>query len=106
MVTAASLGDVVEQHRAIYDAPRVYLVHDHGRQRMIFLEPVLLDIGEQPDRADRMFVDGIMMIHVELHLRDDAAEIRHEAAEKPRLRSEERSGGKGGGSTCRARGGR
>ena len=85
MVAAAPLGDVVEQHRDIEHAPRVDLVEDRGRQRMIVGEPSLLDVGEQSDRADRMFVDGIMMIHVELHLRDDAAEIGHEAAEHPRL---------------------
>src|SRR3546814_15774868 len=32
-----------------------------------------------------LLVDRIMMIHVELHLRDDAAEIGNEAAEHPRL---------------------
>jgi hypothetical protein len=32
-------------------------------------------------RADRMLVDGVMVVHVELHLRDDAAEIGNEAAE-------------------------
>ena len=41
--------------------------------------------GEQADGADRMFVDGVVMIHVELHLRDYAAEIGDEAAEHPRL---------------------
>ena len=39
----------------------------------------------QPDGADRVFVDRIMMVHVELHLRDDTAEIGHETAEHARF---------------------
>ena len=34
-----------------------------------------------------MLVDGVVVVHVELHLRDDAAEIGHEAAEHARPRS-------------------
>ena len=48
---------------------------------MILLELAALDRREQADRPDRMLVDRIMMVHVELHLRDDAAEVGNEAAE-------------------------
>ncbi len=44
-----------------------------------------LDLGQQADRADRMFVDRIMVIHVELHLRDDPPEVGNEPPEHPRL---------------------
>ncbi len=40
-----------------------------------------LDLGEHADAAQQMLVDRVVMIHVELHHRDDAAEIRNEAAE-------------------------
>ena len=52
---------------------------------MILGQLAALDLRQQSDRADRMFVDRIMVIHVELHLRDDLAEVGHEAAEHPGL---------------------
>ena len=45
------------------------------------LQLAFLDPGEQADRPDRMLVDRVMMVHVELHLGDDPAEIGNEAAE-------------------------
>ena len=39
------------------------------------------EVGESADRAQQMLVDRVVMIHVELHHRDDAAEIRNEAPE-------------------------
>ena len=82
MVAAAPLGDVVQQHGDVEHAARCdLLVEDRGRERMIVLELAALDRGEQADGADRMLVDRIMMVHVELHLRDDAAEVGNEAAE-------------------------
>ena len=48
---------------------------------MVVLQLAALDRREQADRADRMLVDRIMVVHVELHLRDDAAEVGNEAAE-------------------------
>ena len=58
---------------------------------------------QQPDRADGVLIDRIVMVHVELHLRDDAAEIGHEAAEHPRLvhPAQHRSGSRGEVSTSR-----
>ena len=81
MVAAAALGDVVQQHRDVEHAPRRDLLDDRGRQRMILLELAALDRRKQADRADRMLVDRIMVVHVELHLRDDPAEVGNEAAE-------------------------
>ena len=48
---------------------------------MVLGQFAALDGGEQADRPDRMLVDRIMVIHVELHLGDDAPEVRHEAPE-------------------------
>ncbi len=50
---------------------------------MILLQFAALDRREEADRADRMLVDRIMVVHVELHLRDHPAEIGNEAAEDP-----------------------
>ena len=83
MVAAAALGDVVQQHRDVKHAARGDLLDDRGRQRVVLLELAALDRREQADRADRMLVDRIMVVHVELHLRDDAAEVGNEPAEHP-----------------------
>ena len=52
---------------------------------MILGQLAAFDPRQQSDRADRMFIDGVVMVHIELHLRDDAAEIGHEAPEHARL---------------------
>src|SRR4051812_6117670 len=81
VIAAASPGDVVEQDRDVEDASRRDLPEDGARYGMILLELATLDLGEQAERADGMLVDRIVMIHVELHLGDDAAEVGDEAAE-------------------------
>ena len=52
---------------------------------MIVGQLATLDRRQQPDGADRMLVDGVVVVHVELHLGDDAAEVGDEAAEHARL---------------------
>ena len=81
VVAAAALGDVVQQHRDIERPARRDLPEQRGRQRMVVRQLAALDRREQADRPDRMLVDRIMVVHVELHLRDDPAEVGHEAAE-------------------------
>ena len=53
---------------------------------MVLRQLAVLD-PEDADRADRVLVDGVVVIHVVLRLRDDAAEVRHEAARARRPRS-------------------
>ena len=48
---------------------------------MVALLLATLDLGEKADGPQRMLVDGVMMIHIELHHRHDAAELVDEAAE-------------------------
>ena len=43
------------------------------------------DPRQQADRADGMFVHRIVVVHIELHLRDHTPEIQNEAAEHARL---------------------
>ncbi len=52
---------------------------------MIGGEQPALDLREQADGADRVFIDGVVMIHVELHLRVDPAKVRHEATKHARF---------------------
>ena len=56
-------------------------LNDAGGELVLVAQLALLDPRQQADRADGVLVDRIMVVHVELHLRDDAAEIGHEAAE-------------------------
>ena len=81
MIAAASLGDIVQQHRDIEGATRQQFAHQVACQRMVLRQFALFDPRQQADGADGMLVDRVMMIHVELHLRDNAAEVRHEPAE-------------------------
>ena len=52
---------------------------------MHLLAVAALDLGQHADAADQMLVDRVVMIHDELHHRDDLAEIRDEPAEQPGL---------------------
>ncbi len=81
VIAAAPLGDIVQQHRDIGDPAAADLVDQPGRARMIGGQLALLDLRQQADCADSVLVDRVMVVHVELHLRVDAAEIGHEAAE-------------------------
>ena len=86
MVAAAALGDVVQQRRDVERAAAGEL-GDRSRSRSGWSSrsSPLLDLREQADRADGVLVDRVVVVHVELHLRVDPAEIGHEAAEHARL---------------------
>ncbi len=81
MIALPPLGDVVEQHRDIEHAARADLPEQRGGERVVLGQFTALDRRQKPDRADGMLVDRVVMIHIELHLRDDAAEVGDEAAE-------------------------
>ena len=81
MILRAALGDVVQEHGdeqrgAILDAR-----HQLDGERMQVLVAALVDAGEHVDGAQQMLVHRIVVVHVELHQRDDLAEFRDEAAE-------------------------
>ena len=82
MVLDAALGDVVEEQRHVqHDAmARLNGAHQLVGER-IFGIVAALDLGEDAEAAQQVLVHRVVMIHVELHHRDDAAEIRHEAPE-------------------------
>src|SRR3546814_7121957 len=67
VIAAASLGDIVQQHRDILRAPRSDPVDQAGRAGMILLQLALLDSVQEPDGADRVLVDGVVMIRSEEH---------------------------------------
>ena len=45
----------------------------------------LLHLGQHADRADQMLIDGKVMVHIELHHRDDTAKWRNEPLQHTRL---------------------
>ena len=55
-------------------------VNELARERKV-AAVAALDLVEHADAAQEMLVDRIVMIHVELHHRHDAAERAHEFAE-------------------------
>ena len=85
VVTAAPLGDVMHQDRGEKHAPHRRLAQNRGHQRVILGQNAALDTGQQAYRADRMFIDSVVVVHVELHLCHDAPEIGHKATEYRRL---------------------
>ncbi|MEY9281357.1 hypothetical protein ABIA03_002549 [Bradyrhizobium yuanmingense] len=56
------------------------LAEQVARQRELLDAPAL-DVLQEADAADQVLVDGVVMIHVELHHRDDLAEGADEMAE-------------------------
>ena len=85
VIAAAALGDIVQQGRDIGRAARTDLVDQPRGARVVVGQFALLDLVEQADRADGVLVHRIMVVHVELHLRVDLAEIGHELPEHARL---------------------
>ena len=54
---------------------------DLAGQRMVVDEPPGADRREHADGAEQVLVHRIVVVHVELHHRDDLAEVGDEAAE-------------------------
>ena len=81
VVAASAFGDVVKEYGHEQRAARPDLLEQGRRQRVILGQFAPLDRRQQADRADRMLVDRIVMVHVELHLPDHPAEIGDEPAE-------------------------
>jgi hypothetical protein len=82
MVLDAALRDVVQEERDIEEVPvpRLDGPHQLDGEFGVVGAPGL-DIGKRADAAQKMLVHGVVVVHVELHHRDDAAEGRHELAE-------------------------
>ena len=82
MVLDATLGDVVQEQR---DVEQLAVLRLNRVNQLIGEHKVaavaLLDLVEDADAAQQMFVHRIVMVHVELHHRHDAAERAHEFAE-------------------------
>ena len=82
MILDPALGDVVQEQRDVEQLamPRLNCSHQLVGELGV-LGAAGIDVGEHADAAQQMLVHRIVVIHVELHHRDDAAEGAHEAAE-------------------------
>ncbi len=82
MVLDPSLGDVMQEQRHVQQRAvlGLYRAHQLGGERRIF-GAAGLDLGQNADAAQEMLVDRIVVIHVELHHRHNAAEGANELAE-------------------------
>ena len=85
VILLAALGDVMAKQGEIECRALLDRGDDGACQRMLLDEAMRVQIGKMADNAQQMFIDREVMIHVELHQRDDAAEIRDEAAEHASL---------------------
>ena len=81
MIFLTALGDVMQEHRDIKQPPALDGRKDGGSKRMIVGKPPSFDGCEMAHRPDQMLIDRIVMVHVELHHRDNASKRRNEAAE-------------------------
>ena len=82
MVLDPALGDVVQEQRDIEHGAMLRLdgAHQFVGER-VFGIVAALDLGQHADAAHQVLVHRVVVVHVELHHRDDAAEVGHEAAE-------------------------
>ncbi len=82
VVLRPALGDVVEQHRHIEHVARPPQArHQRVRQRMNGFRVALLDLRQDAHTTDQVLVDGVVVIHVELHHRHDGFEFRDESGQ-------------------------
>ena len=81
MVLRPALGDVVQEERDRQHGQIFQRRKDLARKRMILDEAPGADCAKNADGADQVLVHRIVVVHVELHHRDDLAEVGDEAAE-------------------------
>ena len=81
MIFDAPLGDIVQKQGDDERGSIVDRQQNLAGERMLARKALLLDVDEIADGAQQMLVHRVVVVHVELHQRDDLAEVRHEAAE-------------------------
>jgi len=81
MILVAAFRDVVEEDRHVDRVAALDLAHQFMGLGVLRGVHAALDFRKDADGAQEMFVGGVVVIHVELHQRDDATEIGDEAAE-------------------------
>ena len=85
MVLLPALGDVVQEHREVERVAARHRRHQLVGERVGVARPAGVDLGQDADRAQQVLVHRVVVVHVELHQRHDAAELGDEPPEHPRL---------------------
>ena len=78
MIFGSAFPDVVQQDSDVKNASIHRAFHYSRRDWSFLSERALFELGKVSDSADRVFIDCVVVIHVELHHADDFAELRHE----------------------------
>ena len=85
MIFGAPFADVMKQGRDKKCTPVLDRLDDRGREWQLGRHISFLDLDEIANRAQQMFVHREVVVHIELHHGDHAAEIRDEASEHASL---------------------
>ena len=81
MIAAPAFRNIVQQYGHVEHFTRQDLVYDLAFERMVVRQEALLDAAKDADRAYRVLIGRVNVVHVVLHLRDDPAKIAHKLAE-------------------------
>ena len=81
VILVPALGDVMQEGRHVERTTMLHGVDDAGGKRMGIGGLPAFDVRQDADRPDEMLVHREVMIHVELHHRHDASEVRNKAAQ-------------------------
>ncbi len=76
-----ALAGVVQQHGQEQRLAVVDQRHDRDGQRVVLGQPAGGDVGDDAHGPQGVLVHRVGVVHVELHLGDDAPELRHVAAQ-------------------------
>ena len=85
MRARVALADVMEKQSEIEDRKIHAPLHDLGRHRQILDQFAADKPVERSDGQDRMLIHRIVVVHVELHQRDDALKLGDKGAENAGL---------------------
>ena len=85
MISWKPFGDIMQKRRCIEDLAPVDPLDQFCRQRMFVLAFTALDCRHIANRSDQVLINCIMMIHVELHTRDNTPELRNKGSEDARF---------------------
>ena len=78
MVLGAALAHVMQEQGHVQDAPVHAIGQDPAGDGQLFDQLAAFDLGQCADALDRMFVNRVVVVDVELHHRDDGFEFGNE----------------------------
>ncbi len=85
MVFVAALANVVQQKRQIQHFAIYALFQDRAGDGQVFFEMAEFNLAEVPDALDGVFVHRVVMVHVELHHRDDGFKFRDKSGQNTKF---------------------